>query len=64
MEIINADFASLPDEVRKDYSIRKQMLWESADCTEEELSAKEVEFIREYKSNDPSIGYNRWPRFK
>lgn len=64
MEIINAEFAILPDDVRKDYSIRKQILWESADCSEQELSAKEIEFIREYKSNDPAIGYNRWPKFK
>ena len=24
---------------------------------------KEVEFIREYQSNNPAIGYNRWPKF-
>ena len=64
MEIINADFVNLPESVRKDYTIRKQILWESPDCTEEELSAKEVEFIRQYKSNNPEIGYNRWPKLK
>lgn len=64
MDMVNADFARLPDHVRKDYSVRKQVLWESPDCTEEELSAKEVEFIREHKSNDPAIGYNRWPPLK
>lgn len=64
MDLVNADFAKLPDHVRKDYSVRKQILWESPDCTEEELSAKEVDFIREHRSNDPAIGYNRWPPFK
>ncbi len=64
MDVINSDFRNLPENVRKDYTIRKQILWESADCTEEELSAKEVEFIRTFKSTNPEIGYNRWPRSK
>lgn len=64
MEIINADFESLPPEVRKDYSIRKQILWESEEATEAELSIKELEFIHEHNSNNPEIGYNRWPKFK
>ena len=63
MNTVNADFETLPEEVRKDYTIRKEILWESPDCEESELSAKEVEFIRKYKSNDPEIGYNRWPKF-
>lgn len=64
MEIINADFCSLPEEVRKDYTIRKQILWESEIASEEELSRKEIEFIQSYKSNNPLVGYNRWPKFK
>ncbi len=63
MDIVNEDFKSLPDDVRKDYTIRKQILWESETATEEELSAKEVEFIRKYESNNPQKGYNRWPKF-
>jgi hypothetical protein len=63
IDTVNADFAKLPDEVRKDYTVRKQILWESPDCEESELSAKEVEFIRKFQSNDPEIGYNRWPKF-
>jgi hypothetical protein len=61
---VNADFEKLPYEVRRDYTIRKQILWESADATSAELSVKEVEFIRRYQSNNPEIGYNRWPRFR
>jgi hypothetical protein len=64
MDIINADFEKLPKEIRMDYTIRKQILWESEDASEAELSEKEVEFIRQYKSNDPAIGYNQWPKFK
>lgn len=63
MDLINRDFENLPDHVRKDYTVRKQILWESASCSESELSAKEVEFIRKYNSNDPAVGYNRWPKF-
>ena len=64
MDIINADFDNLPEEIRKDYTIRKPILWESENATEAELSAREDEFIREYQSHNPEIGYNRWPKFK
>ncbi|WP_041280435.1 GIY-YIG nuclease family protein [Desulfosudis oleivorans] len=64
MAIINEDFQNLPESVRKDYTVRKQILWESKTATDEELSAKEVEFIRQYRSNDPAVGYNRWPKVK
>ena len=63
MQVVNDDFAQLPESVRKDYTIRKKILWESHTCTEAELSVKEVEFIREFRSNDPDVGYNRWPKF-
>ena len=62
-DIVNEDFEKLPDEIRKDYTIRKQILWESTDCSESELSEKEVEYINKYQSNNPEVGYNRWPKF-
>ena len=61
--LINDDFATLPADVRKDYSIRKQILWESPDCSEAELSAMEVKFTRELDANNPDVGYNRWPKY-
>ena len=64
MDLINDDFARLPDHVRLDYTIRKQILWESETATESELSKIEVEMIRKYRANDPEIGYNRWPKLK
>ena len=64
MDIVNADFRNLPEHVRRDYTVRKQILWESELASDEELAAKEVEFIREYRSNDPSVGYNRWPKLR
>jgi hypothetical protein len=62
MNLVNADFALLPAEVRRSYSVHKEILWESETASESELAAKEIEFIRMYKSNDPEIGYNRWPK--
>ena len=64
IDIVNADFEKLPDEIKKDYKVRKQILWESENCDESELSAKEVELIRRHRSNDPEVGYNRWPKLK
>ena len=55
------------DFIRKekmDFSIRKEILWESDTATNSEVSLKEVEMIRRYRSNDPAIGYNRWPKHK
>ncbi len=58
---IAADF---PDrDSRTDFTVRRLILWESASATQAEVSAREVEFIREHRSNDPSVGYNRWPPF-
>lgn len=46
----------------RDFSIRKEILRGSSSATREELSRKEVELILVLKSNDPAVGYNRWPR--
>jgi len=62
--LVNADFESLSELQRRNYSLHKEILWQSATATEAELAAKEVECIRSYRSNDPSIGYNRWPKFR
>jgi hypothetical protein len=62
--LVNSDFAALPEDARRSYSVHKEILWESSTATEAELSAKEVEFIRAFRSNDPSIGYNRWPKLR
>lgn len=64
INLVNADFALLPEDQRQNYFVNKQILWQSEDCSEADLSAREVEFIRQHRSNDPSIGYNRWPKFR
>jgi len=64
MDVVNADFQRLPKEQRMDYTVRKEILWESDTASEEELSAKEVEMILKHRSNNPDVGYNRWPAFR
>lgn len=59
--IIAQDFTR---EQRQDFTIRREILWESQTATDEEVTRKEVEFITALRSNDPSIGYNRWPKPK
>ena len=53
---VEADFTL---EQARDFTLRKQILWESQDATDEEVDAKEIEFILALRSNDPAIGYNR-----
>lgn len=43
--------------------IRKDILWESETATDTEVRQKEIQLIREHRSNDPDVGYNRTPRF-
>jgi len=47
---------------RKDFSIRKEIIWESETATDSEVNKKEVELIHELKSNISEIGYNQWPK--
>lgn len=51
-------------EERRDFKIRKEILWESETATDKEVNKKEIEYILLYKSNDPEIGYNRFPKIK
>jgi hypothetical protein len=57
--LIERDFSR---EERRDFAIRKEILWESETASYSDVSAKEVEFIRALRSNDPNIGYNQWPK--
>ena len=49
---------------RRDFTIRKQVLWESESASGAEVDQKEVEYIHKHQSNDPAIGYNQWPKPK
>ena len=59
--LIEQDF---PAEQRLDFTVRKQILWQSDSASDSEVNQVEIAFIRELRSNDPAIGYNRWPRSK
>jgi hypothetical protein len=47
----------------KDFSIRKEILWESETATPQELKDKEDELIKKLGANDPDKGYNLHPKF-
>ncbi len=64
IDVVNEDFRKLPKEAQMDYMVRKEILWESEECSDAELAEKEIEFIRKFNSNNPAIGYNRWPKYK
>src|SRR5882762_3628428 len=58
-KLIERDFTR---EQRQDFVVRRQILWESETATNAEVTAKEIEFIKIFRSNDPAIGYNQWPK--
>lgn len=55
-KLIEKDFTR---EERRDFTIRKEILWASENAIDEEVNRKEIEYIRYYNSNNPKIGYNR-----
>lgn len=59
--LIASDFTR---EQRRCFSITKEILWESAVASKQEVNQREREFILSLRSNDPAIGYNRLPRFR
>lgn len=59
--LIQEDFA--PEESRV-FTMTKEILWESFTATREEINQKEIEFILSLQSNDPAVGYNRYPKHK
>jgi len=51
-------------EQRRDFTIRKEIRWESETATKEEVNKKEIEYILTLRANNPTIGYNQRPKFK
>jgi hypothetical protein len=58
-KLIAQDFTR---EQRRDFTIRKEIIWESEAATAAEVNRVELDFILKLRSNNPEIGYNRWPR--
>ena len=48
---------------RRDFTIKREILWESETATDTEVNRKEVEYILSLQANNPAIGYNQWPKF-
>ena len=48
-------------EQRRDFTIRREILWESDTASDAAVNQKEIELIQSHRSNDPAIGYNRRP---
>lgn len=57
--LIAVDFT---EQQRGDFTVRREILWKSETASDTEANQKEVEYITAFKSNDPAIGYNRWPK--
>ncbi len=60
-KLLESDFS---EEEKMDFTIRREILWQSDEATDKEVNKKEVELILKYESNNPQIGYNRTPKFK
>ncbi len=58
-QIVAADFT---DEQRVSFTVTRTVLWQSENASRAEVNKKEVDFIRQLQSNNPAVGYNRWPR--
>jgi len=58
----NAIAADFTPEQRRDMMIRREIIWESETATDAEVRQREIEHIIALRSNDPGIGYNKWPK--
>jgi hypothetical protein len=59
--LIEKDFT---EEQRKDFTIRKEILWESRNASKSEVTQKEIELIKYFESNNPLKGYNKIPKLQ
>ncbi len=49
---------------RRDFTVRREIIWESDTATDQEVGQVEAAYIRALGANDPKMGYNEWPTFK
>lgn len=54
---IERDFATR--EARRDITVRREILWESAVADRSEVLRMESEYIRRLGASDPLVGYNK-----
>jgi hypothetical protein len=60
-ELFLADFTA---EQARDFTVRKEILWEAPEADIAEVARVEQEWILRLRANDPAVGYNRWPAFE
>ena len=60
-EYVEKDFTK---QQRSNLTIRKEIIWESEIASDSELNKKEIEYIKLFQSNNPNIGYNKFPKFR
>ncbi len=60
-KILERDFTR---EEKRNFTVKKEIIYESETVSNKELTRKEIEFIVKFQSNDPKIGYNRFPKYK
>lgn len=60
-DLIEKDFTR---EQKRNFTISKEILWESENATDKEVNKKEMDLIIKYEANNPRIGYNRIPKYK
>ena len=48
---------------RDDFTITKKVIWSSFTASDSDVAKQEAELIKQYGSNNPKIGYNRWPKW-
>ncbi len=58
-EMVTQDFS---EEQQRDFTVRKQVIFESDSA--EEINKLEAQLILEHDSNNPEVGYNKWPKFR
>jgi hypothetical protein len=59
--LIAKDFSR---EQRCNFTVRKEILWESESASDAEVTQKEIEYIVALQANNPDIGYNQWPKYR
>jgi hypothetical protein len=60
-KLIALDFTP---EQRRSFTVTRDVIWASETATDAEVTEAELRFIRELRSNDPAVGYNRWPKHR
>jgi len=60
-ELVAQDFTR---KMRRDFTVRREILWESATASTSEVLQKEMKYILALRSNDPAIDYDRRPKLR